>query len=240
VRRRRIAAGGEGGGDADELLLAKGAVDGAAIAVGDLQDGPVVAAHDETAVPRPCRANGKPARVVEEGVGDDAGGLKVVGQLELPDSVRRRTYVRVMHWRRQGDLGELSAMEWFAARGASIAVPVGHSPDWDFIAELGDRLLRVQVKTCTFFRNERWEVSVCTRGGNQSWNRLVKRFDPSRCDYLFAVVGNGRRWCIPSAALEVGTGVALGGPKYAEFEVEPGRPLRAPATQEPASTIEAP
>jgi hypothetical protein len=52
-----------------------------------------------------------------------------------------------MHWRRQGDLGELSAMEWFASKGAAIAVPLGHSPDWDFIAELGDKLVRVQVKT---------------------------------------------------------------------------------------------
>jgi hypothetical protein len=43
----------------------------------------------------------------------------------------------------RGSIGELSAMEWFASKGASIAVPVGHSPNWDYIAELGDRLLRV-------------------------------------------------------------------------------------------------
>jgi PD-(D/E)XK endonuclease len=145
-----------------------------------------------------------------------------------------------MHWRRQGDLGELSAMEWFASKGASIAVPVGHSPDWDFIAELGDSLLRVQVKTCIAFRNGRWEVSVCTRGGNQSWNGIVKRFDPARCDRLFAVVSDGRRWCIPSDRVEGSASVRLGGPKYAEFEVEPGRPLADRAARETASTIEPP
>jgi hypothetical protein len=143
-----------------------------------------------------------------------------------------------MHWRLQGDLGELSAMEWFASKGAHILIPVGHSPDYDFVAELGERLLRVQVKTGTFFRNLRWEVKVCTAGGNQSWNRVVKRFDPSRCDYLFAVVADGRRWCIPSTALCVGHGLRLGGPKYAEFEVERGRPLPGPADEETASTIE--
>jgi len=143
-----------------------------------------------------------------------------------------------MHWRRQGDLGELSAMEWFASKGAHILVPVGHSPDYDFVAELGDRLLRVQVKTCTFFRNERWGVSVCTRGGNQSWNRLVKRFDESLCDYLFVVVADGRRWCIPSSALGVRIQLLLGGPKYAEFEVESGRPLPSRADEEPGSTID--
>jgi PD-(D/E)XK endonuclease len=105
---------------------------------------------------------------MEEGVADDLRGLDVLGRSELTNSVRRRTYVPFMHWRRQGDLGELSAMEWFASKGAHILVPVGHSPDYDFVAELSDRLLRVQVKTCTFLRKQRWKVSVCTRGGNQS------------------------------------------------------------------------
>jgi hypothetical protein len=68
-------------------------------------------------------------------------------RLEGANSVLVRTYVRVMHWRRQGDLGELSAMEWFASKGALICVPVGHSPDWDFVAMQDERLLRVQVKS---------------------------------------------------------------------------------------------
>jgi PD-(D/E)XK endonuclease len=143
----------------------------------------------------------------------------------------------MVHWRRQGDLGELSAMEWFASKGALVCVPVGHSPDWDFVAELDGRLLRVQVKTCTFFRDKRWSVCVCTRGGNQSWNGIVKRFDATQCDYLFVVVADGRRWCLPSAALNGGTSVTLGGPKYADFEVEPGRPLPGSAVDETASTI---
>jgi hypothetical protein len=142
-----------------------------------------------------------------------------------------------MHWRLQGDLGELSAMEWFASKGAVVCFPIGHSPDWDFIADWGSRLIRVQVKTCIAFHRERWPVSVCTRGGNQSWNGLVKRFDPKSCDYLFVVVGDGRRWCIPSAALEGKTRIALGAPKYGEFEVESGRPLPARTVEETPSRI---
>jgi PD-(D/E)XK endonuclease len=129
-------------------------------------------------------------------------------------------------------------MEWFASKGAHVLVPVGHSPAYDFVAELEERLLRVQVKTCTYFRNGRWTVCICTRGGNQSWNGLVKRFDSSQCDHLFAVVADGRRWCIPSAALEGGTSVALGGPKYADFEVEAGRPLPERVLEKGASTID--
>jgi Holliday junction resolvase-like predicted endonuclease len=77
--------------------------------------------------------------------------------------------------REQGDIGELSAMEWLASKGAHIYVPIGHSPDVDLIAEVGDRLLRVEVKTSNC-RNERgsWNISIATHGGNQSWTGLVK------------------------------------------------------------------
>jgi PD-(D/E)XK endonuclease len=142
-----------------------------------------------------------------------------------------------MHWRKQGDLGELSAAMWFASQGATICFPFGHSPDWDFIAALDDRLLRVQVKSCISFQKRRWSVTVCTRGGNQSWSGLVKRFDSDSCDYLFAVVGGGRRWCIPSDALVGKTSIALGGPRYAEFEVDPGPRLPGRTDEESPSTI---
>jgi Holliday junction resolvase-like predicted endonuclease len=127
--------------------------------------------------------------------------------------------------RRQGDLGELSAMEWLGSQGYAVFYPIGHSPDCDLIADDGDALQRVQVKTTTLWRNHRWVVTLCTRGGNQSWNGLVKRFSSSRCDRLFATAADGRRWFIPANAVGGGNKILLGGPKYADYEVEPGRPL---------------
>jgi hypothetical protein len=41
------------------------------------------------------------------------------------------------------------------------------------------------------------------------------------------LVGDGRRWFIPSDRVDATTGLALGGPKYAAFEVESGRPILA-------------
>ena len=128
--------------------------------------------------------------------------------------------------REQGDLGELSAMEWLVSQGARVYIPVFHSPDVDLIAEVDRQLVRVQVTTCTFWRADRWCVRVATCGGNQSWNGTVKRLDPTRYDLLFVLVGDGRRWCIPAHAVEGGSHLAVGGPKYAEFEVDPGRPIR--------------
>ena len=116
-------------------------------------------------------------------------------------------------------------MEWFTAQGATVCVPVGHSPDLDFVAVLDSRPLRVQVKTSTCWAKDRYTVSLCTRGGNQSWNRVIKRLDADLFDLLFVVVTDGRRWCIPSGRLHDRSGLVLGGPKYSEFEVEPGLPL---------------
>jgi hypothetical protein len=129
--------------------------------------------------------------------------------------------------RGQGDLGERSAITYLLDLGWPVFLPIGHSPDIDLVTDFGDGAVRVQVKTSTVFRNGRWDVTVATRGGNRSWSGLVKRLDPSRYDYLFVLVGDGRRWFIPAATVEGGCGVRLGGPKYSQYEIEAGRPLPA-------------
>jgi hypothetical protein len=123
-------------------------------------------------------------------------------------------------------------MEWLASKGALVWIPLGHSPDVDLMAEFNDQVIRIQVKTCAFrvvTRNghERWSVSIATNGGNQSWSGQAKKFDPARVDYLFVLVGSGRRWFIPAEILEGSGSVNLGGPKYSEFEVEPGTAIES-------------
>jgi PD-(D/E)XK nuclease superfamily protein len=137
--------------------------------------------------------------------------------------------------RRQGDAGELSAMTWLSQAGALVAKPLFEASDYDLLADFGDHIDRVQVKTSTCWAKSRFVVVLCTRGGNQSWNGIVKRLDATRCDTLFVHVGDGRRWYIPATALGGGTTIVLGGPKYAEYEVESGEPLQArpPPTAEP-------
>jgi hypothetical protein len=139
--------------------------------------------------------------------------------------------------RQQGDVGELSAIVWLAAQGFPVFKPLFHSPNYDLVADLGPRLVRVEVKTTTRFWKGRWDVAVCTRGGNQSWNGLTKRLDPENCDYLFVLVRDGRRWFIPSTHFGGGTCLRLGGPKYASFEVDRGDPIPEGPSLNPASTI---
>lgn len=139
---------------------------------------------------------------------------------------------RLINRRQQGDLGEASAIEWLTRQGATVSAPLGHSPDYDLIADLRGRLSRVQVKTTTFRRttlggHERWEVSICTNGGNQSWSGVTKRFDPTRVDALFVLVGDGRRWLIPASAVEGTSNLRLGGRRYSELEIEPAGAILA-------------
>ena len=122
--------------------------------------------------------------------------------------------------RRQGDLGERSAMLWFGSQGAGVFVPVFHCRDFDLVVDHGDGLRRIQVKSSTCFRNKRWEVAVCTRGGNRSWSGLVKRLDPTAYDELFVLVGDGRRWLIPSHEVVGRCAIRLGGPQYARYEID--------------------
>ena len=131
---------------------------------------------------------------------------------------------------------------WLTAQGAAVSKPIGHCPDYDLIADYGDRLLRVEVKTSTRPGSApgRYAVQLCTHGGNRSWTGLVKVFQRDRCDFVFAQVGDGRRWFIPTEALEAGRSISLGGPKYSEFEVEPGPPIPVQTAKTLPSTIASP
>ena len=55
--------------------------------------------------------------------------------------------------KRQGNAGELSAINWLFSAGAEVCGPLFKNPDYDLIADFGDRVDRVQVKTSTCWRN---------------------------------------------------------------------------------------
>ena len=136
-------------------------------------------------------------------------------------------------------------MEWLASKGAHIWVPLGHSPDVDLMAEIDSRICRVQVKTSTQSAEtpkgrRRWRVMIATNGGNQSWSKTTKTFDPANVDFLFALVGDGRRWFIPAASIEAQRQVALGGSKYSEFEIERGQPIERLIYPDEATALESP
>jgi len=114
----------------------------------------------------------------------------------------------------------MTAAEGLTRNGYGVWIPLCHRPDVDLIAQRENSYYRVQVKTATFFRKGRFAVTLATKGGNQSWSGRVKILDPSRYDYLFVLVADGRKWFIPAANVAGKSGIPLGGPKYARFEID--------------------
>ncbi len=103
------------------------------------------------------------------------------------------TTIRRRNPRHQGDIGVGAAIAYFMSIGWRIAIPLGESQPWDLIVEdpEGGGPQRVQVKTTTH-RNPRgtFVVMLRTCGGNQSWNRVVRKFD---CDQGGAAL-RGHGW----------------------------------------------
>src|SRR5205823_10647286 len=83
------------------------------------------------------------------------------GALQSRQTIRGGTYVWGMRLnpRLQGDLGERSAMLWFGARGTAVFVPLFHCRDFDLIADWGEGVARVQVKTSTVLNKKRWQIA---------------------------------------------------------------------------------
>jgi hypothetical protein len=123
------------------------------------------------------------------------------------------------HPRMQGDQGEAIAIQWLVSLGACVCFPLFHSPDYDLVADLGNGVVRIQVKTSSRRSGSGWQVRLSTSGGNRSWTGTVKSFDPRRCEFVFVAVADGGRWFIPSHAIEGRISINVGAPKYEEYRV---------------------
>ena len=133
-------------------------------------------------------------------------------------------------------------MEWFESKGAGIYFPIGHSPHADFIAEFDDAAGAGPGEDVHVLGPATAGTSrVCTRGGNRSWSgRGEDASIPSRCDFLFVLVGDGRRWCHSrrAACSTDRLGSSLGGPKYGtSSRSNPAAPLPYRTATNAASTI---
>jgi hypothetical protein len=53
--------------------------------------------------------------------------------------------------RSQGNAGEFSAMEWLTLAGATVLKPPVENPHYDLVADWGERIERLQVKTLDVF-----------------------------------------------------------------------------------------
>lgn len=117
--------------------------------------------------------------------------------------------------KKQGDMGLGVAINYFTSQGYTVGVPLTDSQDYDLMIDDGNRLSRVQVKTCSYKRRS-YEVNLSIKGGNRTSKGTLKRFDGTRCDYVFIVTITNEKYLIPCSDLAVECNLVLG-PKYNKY-----------------------
>ena len=145
--------------------------------------------------------------------------------VEFPSRVG--SSLKMLTPREQGDFGELSAMHWLAWQGASVALPVGNSPHWDLMAELDGRATARPGEDLSLRQQAAAGRSRVCDARRQSELERVWRSTSIPADSTTSssssatdAGGSSRRTASRAAA-----GSRLGGPKYAEFEVDRGDPI---------------
>jgi hypothetical protein len=120
--------------------------------------------------------------------------------------------------REQGAIGLGAAISWFLSQGYHVSVPVAEIQRYDLVVGDDDGLKRVEVKTTTHKKRGKYVVVIRTCGGNQSWNGIVKKFDPDEVELLFVLTDDGSQYVIPTEHVQARTMLTLG-PQVERFRV---------------------
>ena len=132
--------------------------------------------------------------------------------------------------RKQGDIGEMAAMFYYAKQGHEVFYPMTESSRADLIVVKDNKMVRVQCKTSTVKKPKgSYVVQLTTGGGNQSWNRVRKKLS---VDEVFIWCDNDSIWVFPIEELEGMSTVCVGFEK-AKYHV--GGPI--PAKKEKARSV---
>lgn len=102
----------------------------------------------------------------------------------------------------QGDICESLAIFYYTSLGFIVSKPINHSSYYDLIIDDGKILKKVECKSSRFKANKKsYSVSLVTNGGNQSFNKIVKKIDSSKVDEIFIMDGDGHYYIFNSKVL---------------------------------------
>jgi hypothetical protein len=102
----------------------------------------------------------------------------------------------------QGDTCESFATFYYTSLGCIVSKPLTHSPYYDLIVDTDGVLKKVECKSSRFKDNPKsYTVALGTTGGNQSWNKVVKKIDAKKVDEIFILDGDGNYYIYNSKDL---------------------------------------
>lgn len=109
----------------------------------------------------------------------------------------------------QGSAGLGAAIGHFCSKGLVVSIPLVDNQDYDLIVEEDGVLKKVQVKTTgTKNRSGNYEVQLKAVRANKTENK-IKRFDPTKVDYLFILCDNGTIYLVPCNEINVTCSLTL-------------------------------
>ena len=102
----------------------------------------------------------------------------------------------------QGDICEAFAIFYYTSLGCIVSKPLTHSPYYDLIVDTDGVLKKVECKSSRYKANEKsYLVELSTKGGNSSWNKIVKKIDLKKVDEIFILDGDGYYYIYDSKKL---------------------------------------
>lgn len=119
--------------------------------------------------------------------------------------------------KKQGDIGESRAIYEYTLKGWVVCKPLCDSAKYDLIVERDGVIKRIQVKTGSFSRDGKYEVTISTKGGNRSFTTIQNRVDGDY-DELFVLIETGECWMIPESVLPK-TCIVPQAPKFSQYRV---------------------
>lgn len=120
---------------------------------------------------------------------------------------------------RQGNVGVAYAIAYYSKLGYTISIPLTDTQDYDLVVDTGNTLLKVQVKTTTYKKeNGIYQLNLKVNGGNRSGIGKTKTFDQNNCDLVFAMTEQFDFYSIPKSEISATSSISLG-EKYLPFRV---------------------
>jgi len=125
-----------------------------------------------------------------------------------PESAREAARARGVLTNLRGNLGEVAFVHKAMTLGFVVAKPYGQINRYDFIVEGGHRFWRVQVKTCTSFKQGFYWANVRCKT-----NRIGRAYATSEVDFVAVYIMREDAWYVVPLGAVAGRTTLLFRPK---------------------------
>ena len=103
--------------------------------------------------------------------------------------------------KRKGNLTEIECMTAFLELGYNVSVPFGEDCRYDFIADINDKLYKIQCKTCSEVFDDAQNVAAIKfktvrQSGNQATNWTRTKYTENEIDF-FATSYHKKCYLVP-------------------------------------------